>query len=129
MNGTQYGRPSTPAQASASACHWLRESDASELKEVVTNALKRVGTRLEMIAPDCLAAVFDQPPRVKEEFVAQEVVELSPACAAWVALRLALAHLLLIDQALIPNIEGLSDGDARALLNDLALSWEPGMLL
>ena len=131
VNGTTraVGRALLPKRAAkAFVNRWLRESDASELKEVVTNALKRVGTRrLEMIAPDCLAAVFDQPPRVKEEFVAQEVVELSPACAAWVAPRLALA-LPASDrsEALIRNIEGLSDGDARALLNDLALSWEPG---
>ena len=89
VNGTTraVGRALPPKRAAkAFVNRWLRESDASELKEVVTNALKRVGTRrLEMIAPDCLAAVFDQPPRVKEEFVAQEVVELSPACAAWVA--------------------------------------------
>lgn len=128
VNGTTryVSRALLPKRAAkAFVNRWLRESDAPELKEVVMNALKRIGTRrLEMMAPVCLAAVFDQPVRTKEEVEVVPQVELSPACAAWAVPRLALAlSPVQRSETMRRNIGSLSDGDARALLNDLALSW------
>ncbi|KAH8074121.1 hypothetical protein JL721_2683 [Aureococcus anophagefferens] len=82
---------------------WLRDADAVELKRVVTSGLAKLG-------PGRLAS--SRPPVVLPATVA--------ACRA--ALALALGR----DRrraALLRAIAGLSDGDARALLNDLSLSW------
>ena len=108
---------------------WLRDADAVELKRVVTFGLAKLGPgRLAELAPVCLAAIFGERPQVAPPPPAappaEEPVVLPATVAAWAAPRLALA--LGRDRrraAVLRAIAGLSDGDARALLNDLSLSW------
>jgi len=108
---------------------WLRDADAVELKRVVTVGLAKLGPgRLAELAPVCLAAIFGERPQVAPPPPAappaEEPVVLPATVAAWAAPRLALA--LGRDRrraAVLRAIAGLSDGDARALLNDLSLSW------
>ncbi|KAH8062232.1 hypothetical protein JL722_3145 [Aureococcus anophagefferens] len=135
-NGASAPPPDAPEARSLSVVasstlvnRWLRDADAVELKRVVTSGLAKLGPgRLAELAPVCLAAIFGERPRVAPPPPAappaEEPVVLPATVAAWAAPRLALA--LGRDRrraALLRAIAGLSDGDARALLNDLSLSW------